>query len=135
MNENAIELVRHAVAGDPHISNQEITEICYLSRDTIHRIIHEELGMKRCVQSGYSTSCQGHNKWRVRCAKQMLAMFEPQGPKRLTDVVIGDETFISFYGVPSKQANTVLPAYNESPGKFFLFVRSDVCYIQGLGYI
>ena len=37
----------------------------------------------------------------VSCAKQMLAMFE-QGPKPLTDVT-GDDTFISFYGMPSKQ--------------------------------
>ena len=43
----------------------------------------------------------------VRCAKQMLAMFEPQWPKRLTDVVTGDETFISLYVMPSKQANMV----------------------------
>ena len=28
MNENAIELVRHSIADDPHISIQEITEIC-----------------------------------------------------------------------------------------------------------
>ena len=44
---------------------------------------------------------------RVRCITQMLAMFEPQGPKRLTDVVNGDGTSISLYGMPSKQANMV----------------------------
>ena len=34
----------------------------------------------------------------------MLAMFEPQGPKRLTDVT-GDGTFISLYGMSSTQAS------------------------------
>ena len=43
---------------------------------------------------------------RVRCAKQVLSVFEPQGTKRLIDVT-GDETSISFYGTPSKQANMV----------------------------
>ena len=45
--------------------------------------------LSTCVQSG-----QGHTKWRVISAKQMLALFEPQWPKRLTDVVTGDDTFI-----------------------------------------
>ena len=62
-----------------------------------HMVQFTELFMKnsvwkRCVQNGYPNSWQEHNKWRVICAKQMLSMFEPQGPKRLTDVVTGDET-------------------------------------------
>ena len=35
------------LADDPHVSIHEIPEICYLSHGTIHRIIHEELGMKK----------------------------------------------------------------------------------------
>ena len=35
----------------------------------------------------------------------MITIFELQRPNLLTDVVAGDETFISFDGVPSKQAN------------------------------
>ena len=31
----------------------------------------------------------------------MLVMFEPQGPKRLTGLVTGDDTFISFFYMPS----------------------------------
>ena len=47
MNENAIELVTHAIADDPHISIQDTTEICYLSHGAILWIFHEELGMKK----------------------------------------------------------------------------------------
>ena len=47
MNETAIELIRHAIADDPYISIQEITEICYRSYGTIHRILHEEFGMTK----------------------------------------------------------------------------------------
>ena len=36
MKENAIELVRHAIADDPHILIHEIAEICYFSHGTIH---------------------------------------------------------------------------------------------------
>ena len=32
-------------------------------------------------------------------------MFEPNGPKRVSDVVTGDETWIYFYGIPNKRSN------------------------------
>ena len=32
-------------------------------------------------------------------------MFEPNGPKRITDIVTGDETWIYFYGIPNKRSN------------------------------
>ena len=64
-NENAIELVRHAIADDPYYSIIEITEICYLSHGTIHRIIHEELDKKKvCAKrvphflTGAHTKCR-----------------------------------------------------------------------------
>ena len=49
---------------------------------------------------------RGTNMERVRCAKQMLAMSEPQWPKWLTDVVTGARwnfhKRLSLYGMPSK---------------------------------
>ena len=32
-------------------------------------------------------------------------MFEPDGPKRLCDVVTGDETWLPFHDIPSKRSN------------------------------
>ena len=32
-------------------------------------------------------------------------MFGPNGPKRLCDVITGDETWIPFYGIPNKRSN------------------------------
>ena len=66
MNENAIELVRHAIADDPHISIQERTEICYLSHGTIHWIIHEQPGMKKvCAMrvSHFLTGAEKNGEW------------------------------------------------------------------------
>ena len=72
MNEGAIERVRHAIADDQHISIQEITEICYLSRDAIYRIIHEEFGMKKVCAKWVASflTCAQHVE-RVRCATHM----------------------------------------------------------------
>ena len=71
------------------------------------------------VQSGYPTYGQGHKKWTEMSAKQMPAMFAPQEPKQPTDDATGDETFISFYGTPSKQANAV--GVNEARNRPVVF--------------
>ena len=53
-----------------------------ITEGAIHRIIHEELGMKKgvCVcKVGTHFMTEAHTMERVRCAKQMLAMFECKG--------------------------------------------------------
>ena len=45
-------------------------------------------------------------KRRVDCSRNLLESFEPNGPKRLYDVVTGDETWITFYGIPNKRCNS-----------------------------
>ena len=66
MIENAIGLVRHvdAIAYDQHIiSILKITEICYLSHVTVHRVIHEELGMiKVCAKWPTHFQRRGHKR-------------------------------------------------------------------------
>ena len=62
MNENAIELVGRAIADDPHTSIQEITEICYLSRGTIHR--RRTRYEKGVCKVGTPLPDTGTKKWR-----------------------------------------------------------------------
>ena len=50
---------------------------------------------------------EDQKKQRVACATKRLAMFEPEGPKQLTDIVNGDETYVGLYNMPSKQGNMV----------------------------
>ena len=74
----------------------------------IQQIIHKELGTKKVRakwEPHFLTAAQTME--RVICVEQMLAMFEPQGPTRLTGVVTGGDTFISLYGMPSKQVNMI----------------------------
>jgi hypothetical protein len=66
-------------------------------------VIHEELGLKRFLQGGYTPE---EKKYRVSCAKHLLDMFESKGPKRISDIDTGDETWIYFYGIPKKNALT-----------------------------
>ena len=37
-------------------------------------------------------------------------MFEPDGPKRLCDVVTGDDTWLYLDGIPNKRSNQMLVA-------------------------
>ncbi|GFS17482.1 transposase [Elysia marginata] len=60
-------------------------------------------------------------------------MFEPHGPKRLTDIVKGDETWFPFFIIPPERLNRISrpsrkqvlphPAYNPNlaPWDFWLF--------------
>lgn len=108
MNEKSIELVKCAIEEDPHITIQELADTHDLSTGTVHTIIHNELHMKKvCAKWVPHLLTEDQKKQRVTCATKMLAMFEPEGPKRLTDIVTGDETYVGFYNMPSKQANMV----------------------------
>ncbi|GFR71508.1 transposase [Elysia marginata] len=42
---------------------------------------------------------------RVRCATELLNIFGPQGPKRLSHIVTGDETWFPFFIIPPKRLN------------------------------
>ena len=42
---------------------------------------------------------------RVNCATQLLGMFEPDGPKRVSEMVTGNETWINFCGILNKCSN------------------------------
>jgi len=98
--------VRNAIEDDQHITIQEISDSYCISVGTVYIIIHDELTTKKvCAKWVPHLLTEAQTKERMRCSAQLLAMFEPHGPKRLTDVITGDGTFISFYGMPSKRAN------------------------------
>ncbi|GFR95136.1 transposase [Elysia marginata] len=42
---------------------------------------------------------------RVRCATELLNMFKPHGPKRLSGIVTDDETWFPFFIIPPKSLN------------------------------
>ena len=46
-------------------------------------------------------------KQRVACSHKLLYEFEPNGPKRLCDIVAGDESWLMSYGIPIKRVNSM----------------------------
>ena len=105
-NEQNIALVERLVAEDPHSTIRELSEACDLSTGTIHSILHEDLHMRKLAARWVPhLLSEEQKKRRVACSRQLLNDFEPNGPKRLCDIVTGDETWLMFYGIPNKRCN------------------------------
>ena len=106
VNETLVANVKSQVDNDPNVSVREISSDLDVSIGTVHKVLHEELGLKKISARWVPhvlTPDQKQN--RVNCARQILDMFEPNGPKRISDIVTGDETWIHFYGIPNKRSN------------------------------
>ena len=55
---------------------------------------------------------EDQKKRRVECLRQLLNDFEPNGPKRLCDIVTGDETWLWYYDIPNKRCNSAWVGHN-----------------------
>ncbi|GFS08391.1 transposase [Elysia marginata] len=119
VNEQTIASIKKDIDEDPHISVRELSDTNGLLYGTVHTTKTEYLCMK------------------VRCATELLSMFEPHGPKRFSDIVTGDETWFPFFIIPPKHLNSAKtqslwelgiqvlphPAYSSdlAPCNFWLF--------------
>ena len=105
-NERNIALVKSLIDEDPHSTIRELSEACDLSIGTIHSILHEDLQMRNLAARWVPhLLTDEQKKRRVDCSRQLLQDFEPNGPKRLCDIVTGDESWLTFYGIPNKRCN------------------------------
>ena len=77
-----------------------------MSYGSAHTIMHDKLGRsKRCSRWVPHMLTDDQCKERVRICHQWLQMFSPNGPKRLSDVITGDECWISFSTMKDKVSN------------------------------
>ena len=106
VNEELIANVKNQVDNDPNVSVREISSDLDVSIGTVHKVLHEELGLRKISARWVPHILTAEQKRRrFNCAKQLLDMFEPNGPKRISDIVTGDETWIYLYGIPNKRSN------------------------------
>ena len=105
-NEQNIAFVERLAAEDSHSTIRELSEVPGVSVGTIHSILHEDLHMRKLAARWVPhLLSEDQKKRRVECSRQLLNDFEPNGPKRLCDIVTGDETWLWFYGIPNKRCN------------------------------
>ena len=106
MNETLVANVKNQVDNDPNVYVREISSDLEVSIGTVHIVLHEESGLRKISARWVPhVLTQEQKEQRVHCARKLLDMFEPNGPKRISDVVTGDETWIYFYGIPNKRSN------------------------------
>ena len=93
----------------------QLSESSGLSIGSIQNIVHAELRMKNgCAQWVPHSLTDKQRREGVRCATELLKMFESRGPNRHAYVVTGDETWIILFVILSKQMNR---AWIDEKGK------------------
>ena len=105
-SEPNIAFLEQVIKENPRITVRQLQAKCTLSYGTVRRIIRTRLHLKKLSARWVPhrlTEIQ--KKERVRIALKNLLDFGPNGTKRLTDIVTGDESWICFYGRPTKAQN------------------------------
>ena len=75
----------------------------------------EDLTLKKvCARWVPHILTEDQKRQRVLCERKLIQLLEPNGHKRLEDVITGDETWIFFYGIPNKRQNMLWVAEDES---------------------
>ncbi|GFR68529.1 transposase [Elysia marginata] len=88
VNEQTIASIKRDIDEDPHISVRELDDTNDLSYGTVHTILTQHLRMKKVfVRWIPHLLTVDQKRERVRCAVELLNMFEPLGLKRLSDIV------------------------------------------------
>ena len=105
VNEQSIEKVRSTILDDRHVSICELSEVCDVPKTTVHRIIHDHLGMEKlCSRWIPHLLTDAQKVQRVNTSHQVLELLMR---RRLTDVVTGDESWFYFYQTANKSSNMV----------------------------
>ena len=85
-----------------------------ISVGSTHTLLHDKLGLrKRCSRWIPHQLTPDQKMQRVSICRDLLNQFEPKGPKRLSDVVTGDECWIPYFVTPHKQKNMVWMAEDD----------------------
>lgn len=108
--------VRRLVEEDPHITVDEIAMHLGMSTGAAHGILvdkmHASKICSRWIPHNLTDSQKDH---RVLCARNLLAQYDNADPRRLSEIITGDETWIK-YDVPlSKEKNKVWVLKGERP--------------------
>ena len=96
--------VRELVDIDPHLTIEEIALILDISTGSVHAILHDSLEFNKISARWIPKLLSKEQKMkRVSCSKKLLAEYEHCDPRRLYEIVTGDETWIKFTETTRKQ--------------------------------
>ena len=85
---------------------QEIEELSGIQSSSVLKILHEQLGLRKICGCWVPNSLTDEQKQsRVRLALQVIEKYDKCDPRRLEEIVTGDETWIYHYQPDSNAKN------------------------------
>jgi [histone H3]-lysine36 N-dimethyltransferase SETMAR len=104
VTQEKIAKVKELVTNDLHITTQILEDEIGISHDRIVHILHNELNLhKVCAKWIPYKLLAEHKEKRVEISKQSLEVLK----KGYNNIITGDETWIYFFTVSSKESNKV----------------------------
>lgn len=109
--------VQAVVDADPRVSLAEIAEHVGVHSSSVFRILTKELGYRKVCSRWIPHILTPENKRdRVRFSKTLLRRYETCDPRRLDEIVTGDETWVYHYEPHRKAQNKAwVPKGRRSP--------------------
>jgi histone-lysine N-methyltransferase SETMAR len=106
-----ISRIQELVANDPHITTRRLEEESGISHERIVHILHNELDLhKICAKWIPHKLSAEHKEKRVEISKQLLQVLD----KGYNNIITGDETWMYFFTISSKEGNKVWLEKGES---------------------
>ncbi len=106
--DNNVTLVQQLVEADARLSVREIQEATGIPSATVHRILRDQLHMRQiCARWVPHILTTEQKRQRVQLAQKFLKEYKDCDPRRLSEIVTGDETYVHYYEPPTKQKNRV----------------------------
>lgn len=121
MREN-IDAVRNLIEEDRHVTYREIEISLSISMTSIHKILHEHLGVRKlCARWFPHLLTDGQKRARVDWCRKTISKYNCGASKAVYSVVTGDESWIYAYE-PEKKANRQFGCFNVKQSQQKLFV-------------
>ena len=114
VTDSSEERTEEVIVEDPTITLRFLAFELDVRYGSAHAIAHEQLGRsKRYARWVPNQLTIEQKEQRVATGRNLLHEFEANGPQRFSDVVTGDECWISFFTMKDKRSNMVWLAENE----------------------
>ena len=114
VTDSSVERTEEVIVEDPTITLRFLALELDVRYGSAHAIAHEQLGRSKRYARWVSNQLTIEQKeQRVATGRNWWHEFEANGPQRFSDVVTGDECWISFFTMKDKRSNMVWLAEHE----------------------
>ena len=108
LTEKNVATVKMLIGEDAHYTVQEIEELRGIHSSSVLKILRERLGLRKiCAHRVPHLLTDEQKQNRVRHASQVIEKYDKCDPRRLEEIVTGDETWIYHFQPDSKVKNKV----------------------------